>query len=174
MHNKVFGARSFDTTECSHLQGSKCLSREDASQDIWLPTFRRNLIFSSSRVGLPKKRRCITIYLFPDVSTQRNVLIFKGRAAQAEKRHHKIFGCRRFDTTNCSHLQPLRYPRRIFVGDEYMTNTLSQNSKNQIPSGAAPHPTSPPRLNPKNLQILRNSTLFYTIKEKSPAINLRC
>jgi len=45
-----------------------------------------------------------------------------------------------------------------------MTNRLSQNSENQIPSGAALHPTSPPQRNPKNLQILRNSTLFYTKK----------
>jgi hypothetical protein len=45
-----------------------------------------------------------------------------------------------------------------------MTNTLPQNSENQIPSGAALHPTSPTLRNPKNLLILRKFTLFYTKK----------
>jgi hypothetical protein len=48
MHNKVFGSRRFDTTECSHLQGRT-----------------------------PKNRECIRRHLIPDVSTQRNVLIYK-------------------------------------------------------------------------------------------------
>ena len=70
------------------------------------------------------------------------------------------------------------FPRRIFLGDEDMSNTLSPNSKNQTPSGAALHPTSQPQRNPKNLQILRNFTLFYTkkywyITEKPREINLR-
>ena len=43
-----------------------------------------------------------------------------------------------------------------------MANTVSQNSEKQITSGAAIHPTSLPQRNPKNLQILRNFTLFYT------------
>jgi len=54
---------------------------------------------------------------------------------------HKIFGSRRFDTTECSHLQGLQYPRRIFIGGEDMINTLSQNSDNQIPSREAPRRT---------------------------------
>jgi hypothetical protein len=127
-------------------------------------------MFSSSKVELPKKRRCITRYLVPDVSTQPNVLIFKRRTAQEEKMHHNIFGSRPFNTTECSHLQAsncprredasqyiwfptfrhngmfssstvamLQYPRRIFLGDEDMTNTLSQNSaKSYIPTATKP------------------------------------
>jgi len=75
--SQIFGVQRFDTTECSHLQRSNCPSREDASQDIWFPTFRHNLLFSSSRVELPKKRRCNTRYFVADVSKQRNVLIFE-------------------------------------------------------------------------------------------------
>ena len=59
-----------------------------------------------------------------------------------------------------------------------MTNTLFQNSENQIPSGAALYPTPPPQRRPKTLQILRNFTLFSTkkntgyITDKSQEINL--
>jgi hypothetical protein len=136
-------------------------------------------MFSSSGGQVPKKRGCITRYLVADVSTQRNVLIFRGPSAQEERMHHKIFGYRRFDTTEYSHRQSVEIFKKNFSCrlryDQHIVS--KQREPNTQRRSAISH--TPSQRNPKNLQILRNYTLFSTKKntgyktEKSRDINLR-
>jgi hypothetical protein len=93
-------------------------------------------MFSSSRFELPKQRKFITRYLLPDVSTQPNVLIFKGCNIQEDYL-----------------LEMKTWPKHCL-----------KTARTKYPSGAALHPTFPLQRNHKNLQILWNFTIFYTKK----------